>query len=265
MAMPVDLVLVRHGESEGNFVRDQARHGDDSGYTDLFATTPGRRWRLTPVGRDQARLVGDWLRAEFADGFDRHYVSPFARAKQTAGLLALPNDPRWYVNRTIRERDWGDIGSIPRQEFESRPEYQLNAKQQRSDPLYWVPPGGESIAHVAENRVRNFLETLDRELGDRRVVAVTHGEFIMAVRLLLERWDDEEYGAIMADPGQRLHTCEVLHYSRRDPRDGRVEGRLAWLRRAHPDLSGGVPAVAASPWARFDYRLPGNDELLDQS
>lgn len=280
MGMPNDLVLVRHGEAEGNVVRDRARHGDESGYTETFVTTPGRRWRLTDNGRAQARCAGDWIREEFAAcGFDRFYASPFTRTSQTAARLALrwPDGdtgegtdahgrPRWYLNRGIRERDWGDIGSVPRQEFESRPEYALNAVRQRTDPLYWVPPGGESIAQVAENRVRNFLDTLHRELDGKRVLAVTHGEFMWATRLVLERLDDDEFVHCTQDPEQRIGNCEVLHYTRIDPETGRVSGRLEWLRRARPvatdDGAGWVMQVA--PWQHIAYRLYLNDALADE-
>lgn len=272
MVMPNDLVLVRHGEAEGNVVREQARHGDESGYTERFVTTPGRRWQLTDAGRRQARCAGAWIRAEF-DGFDRFYASPFTRTKQTATQLALRwavddqpgrGGPRWYLNRSLRERDWGDIGSIPRKEFSDRPEYALNAQRQRSDPLYWVPPGGESIAQVAENRVRNFLDTLHRELGGERVLAVTHGEFIWATRLVLERLDDDEFVRLTDDDSQRIGNCEIVHYTRRDPSTGAISDRLEWLRRSRPvgDHAAGWQ-MQVGEWRRMEYRLYLGDTLAD--
>ncbi|SDS85491.1 Broad specificity phosphatase PhoE [Microlunatus soli] len=271
--MPNDLVLVRHGEAEGNVVREQARQGDESGYTERFVTTPGRRWQLTADGREQARCAGAWIRTVF-DGFDRYYASPFTRTTQTATWLALsrPADdrqgedrrPRWYLNRSLRERDWGDVGSIPRKEFTDRPEYALNARRQRTDPLYWVPPGGESIAQVAENRVRNFLDTLHRELAGRRVLAVTHGEFIWATRLVLERLDDDEFVRLTDDDGQRIGNCEIVHYTRRDPGSGAISDRLEWLRRSRPigDHRTGW-RMQVDDWQRIEYRLYLGDTLAD--
>ena len=147
---------------------------------------------------------------------------------------------RWLLNRALRERDWGDIGTISRTEFESRPEYALSARNRHRDPLYWTPPGGESIAHVSENRVRNVLDTLHREASGR-VIAVTHGEMMMAFRLTLERLSDEGYEALDADPTQRLPNCAVLHYSRRGPGTSRTSSGdpLRWLRRAAPVLGRG--------------------------
>ena len=90
MAMPNELVLVRHGHSEGNFVVDQSKLGDDSFYTPDFTERPGHQWRLTEEGREQARITGEWIMNNIGK-FDRYYVSPYIRTKETAGLLGLPD------------------------------------------------------------------------------------------------------------------------------------------------------------------------------
>ena len=161
MSMPNNLVLVRHGQSAGNIVVDMEKNGDLSAFTDTYITTPGHQWRLSDLGRQQAPTAGAFIR-ETMEPFDKFFCSPFVRAKETAGWLGLP-DAKWRKNRALRERDWGDIGCLPRTEFEARAEYEMNAKMKQLDPLYWVPPGGESIAHFAENRVRNVCDTLHRE------------------------------------------------------------------------------------------------------
>ena len=51
MGMPNDLVLVRHGHSEGNKAIEASKKGDLSFHTDAFAATPGHQWRLTDEGR----------------------------------------------------------------------------------------------------------------------------------------------------------------------------------------------------------------------
>jgi broad specificity phosphatase PhoE len=258
--MPNDLVLVRHGESEGNVAMEAGKAGDRRHFTDEFMTTPGHQWRLTPTGCAQAQAIGDWIASEVGD-FDRHYVSPYVRTKETAGHLGLAG-AQWRLNRALRERDWGDIGARPIEEFKSRPEFKWNAEMKRSDPLYWVAPGGESIAHVAEDRVRNVLDTLHRESAEQRVICVCHGEVMWAFRLVLERIDDSEFVTLDKDPAEKIHNCTALHYTRLDPATGEQARRPMWKRRAHPELRDGRWQVTVGPWQRIEFRLPTNAELL---
>jgi broad specificity phosphatase PhoE len=265
MTMPLDLVLVRHGESEGNVAVEADKTGDTALFTDAYMTTPGHQWRLTEHGREQARTIGAWVAAEFPK-FHRYYSSPYVRTKETAGWMQLPG-ARWLLNRALRERDWGEIGSIPKTEFQSRPEYELNAKHRKSDPLYWVAPGGESIAFVAEDRVRNVLDTLHRECSEQQVVCVTHGEVMWAFRLVLERMDDLRFAELDADPTAKIHNCMALHYSRVNPMDpDDVSRRLEWMRTARPlfDESTGTWSTEVSGWTHVEYSAFSSDDLLEQ-
>lgn len=263
MSMPDNLVLVRHGQSEGNLATEAAKDGDNRYYTDAFLTTPGHQWRLTEEGQQQARTIGRWITSEF-ERFHRYYVSPFVRTRETAGYMGMPG-AQWMMNRALRERDWGDIGSLTRTEFLTRPEFRENAKMFKMDPLYWTPPGGESIAHVAENRVRNILSTLHRECSEQDVIAVTHGEMMWAFRLMLERWNDEEFIANDADKSMKIRNCQAVHYTRLDPNTGERHARLAWVRTATPVIdreTGEWTVVAVGDWKRFDAALLSNEELL---
>lgn len=266
MSMPRDLVLVRHGQSDGNVASQAAREGDLRFYTDAFITTPGHRWRLTPTGTAQAAAIGGWLQQEFParpeapSGFDRLLVSPYVRTRETAADLDLPG-AEWMRNRALRERDWGDIGSLPREQFETDPRYEDNARLHRVDPLYWVAPGGESIAQVAEDRVRNVLDTLHRENSERRVLCVTHGEFMWATRLVLERWDDEQFNANDSDPTYRIENGQALHYTRVCPDTGELAPRLAWRRNATPVLHDGTWTRQVSSWTSIGRDLESNESL----
>lgn len=261
MGMPNHLVLVRHGQSEGNVATDAAKAGDTSYYTDAFTTTPGHQWRLTPTGRAQAECAGRWIDTHIGT-FDRYYTSPYVRTRETAARLGL-SDAAWRINRALRERDWGDIGSVPRGEFESLPEFRHNAAMKALDPLYWQPPGGESIAGVAEDRVRNVCDTLHRECDSGTVICVGHGELMWAFRLLLERLDDDTFVALDADRSEKIHNCEVLHYTRIDPDTGAQAPRLSWLRRARPvaaDTDGFEMVVGE--WVEFHTHTYTSAELL---
>lgn len=263
MGMPNDFVLIRHGQSEGNLATEASKAGDNSWYTDAFTATPGHRWRLTETGICQARTTGAWVAEHVASMFDTYLVSPYVRTRETAGHLRLPG-ARWRLNRALRERDWGDIGALPKDQFAQRRELELNYRMSNSDALYWVPPGGESIAQVAEDRVRNVLSTLHREATGQRVVAVTHGEAMWAFRLVLERLDDEQFVALDADRAEKIHNCEVLHYTRLDPRTGVQSPRLSWLRRAYPAVVDGEWTMIERPWATMEVRTYDNDALLSR-
>jgi broad specificity phosphatase PhoE len=255
MAMPEDLVLVRHGHSEGNLAVDKSKQGDDSLYTQEFREIPGHRWRLTPEGVEQAKTAGKWIVENFPDGFFRYYVSSYVRTKETAANLGLP-DAEWRIDPRLRERDWGDINAVPRSEFEEL--YSQNAKMKKIDSLYWRPPGGESIADV-RLRIRNIFDTIHRECADRQVLIVTHGETMWATRAQLEYMQDEEWVEADKDPKQKLLNAHVIHYSRKDPSTGVIAKNMNWVRRICPYALG-----TDTGWLPINRRIFTNNELLEQ-
>lgn len=260
--MPMNLLLIRHGESDGNIAVESAKHGDPRHYTDKFMTIPGHQWRLSPKGREQAATTGTWVNEKF-DSFDRYIVSPYVRTRETAGLLGL-HGAQWMLNRAVRERDWGDIGSLTRDDFKSRTELRANYHMFKIDPLYWQPAGGESIAQVAENRVRNLLDTLHRETSEKDVVVVAHGEFMWATRMVLERWNDEEFLVRDADKSQKITNAQVIWYTRKNPWTGEVARKLSWVMVASPELDeSGQWGMMIRDWEQFDSGLLTNAELLD--
>lgn len=59
--MPQDLVLIRHGQSEGNVAFEAAKHGDLSLMDDRYRARPAADYRLTGEGRTHAHRAGDWV------------------------------------------------------------------------------------------------------------------------------------------------------------------------------------------------------------
>jgi len=252
--MPNELVLVRHGHSEGNFVVDKSKQGDDSFYTPDFRERPGHRWRLTAEGRKQAQNTGAWILENIGGKFDRYYVSPYVRTRETAALLGLPG-AEWRIDQRLRERDWGEIGSMPRAEFKSA--YPQSYFIKEIDALFWRPPGGESIADV-RLRVRNLFDTLHRECSGQRIIIVTHGEFMWSARAELEYMTDEEWVLSDKDSSQKIHNSQIIHYTRNNFQSGETEKYIGWLR-------------SICPWKGIDTKwLPikrkrfSNEELLEQ-
>lgn len=261
MGMPLDLYVIRHGESEANVIISAGEQGDDSLYTQDNVTVPDRSWRLTGTGRKQADCIGRWLVSQ-QQLFDRYLVSPYVRTRETAATMALPK-ARWEETRVLRERSWGEINTITKAEFKAN--YGRNWLFKATDPLYWRPPAGESIADVAEDRVHNLLTSLNRRADGESVVMVSHEDFMLALMLTLEDISDEEFMHRADSPEWKITNCSCLHYSRRDPDTGRTYKRLRWEQTARPVLNEatGKWEVQVSPWREFSRPILSNGDLVD--
>ena len=144
------LILVRHGQSEGNAAGLLLGRIDSP---------------LTEHGRDQARSL-----AGAVAGATRLIASPLERARDTAEALGtgLPVeiDERW-IEVDYGEYDGRRLGDVPADVWAAW----------RSDPTF-TPPGGESMAE-AGSRVRTACEELFADpdgdaRGDGVVVVVSH-------------------------------------------------------------------------------------------
>ena len=150
------LLLIRHAESEGN--RDA-----------VFTATPAVG--LTERGREQALSAAGWIRANHVAG--RIVTSPFARARETATILAdvlaVPVD----VEPDLRERDYGLLAGKPY--ATPRPDYD------RSRYWLWRPEEGETLVEVAA-RVGAVLDRIAATTSAHDVVVVSHGAVMMAAQ-----------------------------------------------------------------------------------
>lgn len=236
MTMPRNLVLVRHGESEGNVAVKLSKRGDHSAYTDEFVERHSSEWRLTDLGVEQAQQAGAWLRENIGSEFGRYYTSEYERAKETAFYLSLPN-AIWYRDFSLRERNWGDLDVMSEQQKRIR--FSEVIKRRKTDGLYWTPPNGESHADLCMRLVRT-LHTLHRECTDMDVIIVCHGEVIRAFRFLLERWTPRQFteNDSSRNPYDKIHNCQIVHYTRINPETGEEAPHLDWVRSVCPtDLS----------------------------
>lgn len=259
MTMPIDLVLVRHGESEANAAKRRAQDGDASAYNAQFRNRHTRSFRLTARGRDQAAAAGQWLTREFLDGsvgFDRYITSEYVRAMETAGLLSLPGAV-WFRHFYLTERDWGDLELLPPAEREEK--FGAALAMRDIEPFFWTPPNGESFATLCL-RLDRVLYTLHRECSDKRVLIVCHGEVMWAFRVLLERMSQTRFKKLhlSKDPDTRIDNCQVLHYTRRNPETGELARYANWMRMVRPTQS----PIWKQDWQTFVRPRYTNDELL---
>ena len=170
------IVLVRHGESEGNVKHE-------------INDNPARIVNLTERGRAQAVAAAERLRTT---RFTHAYASQFPRAQQTAAILLRQHPVELNIDARLNERRSGMDG----QHVDTFNDYV------REDYLRIKPPRGESFIEQME-RLKNFLDETAMRHPDGIVLAVSHENPIVAVRALT-----------VSDPEQvmlsSLGNCESL-------------------------------------------------------
>jgi broad specificity phosphatase PhoE len=153
------------------------RHGEVSNPQQiLYARLP--RFQLSEAGKLQAKNVAEALsRQPLAAVFS----SPLLRARQTAELVAAPHSLSIHISTLLNEvltpyEGW------PVSEF-----------SKVHDIYDGIPEGYEQPQDLVR-RVRRFIRRVSREFADRHIVAVTHGDIILSVRLWAENvpWASEQ-------------------------------------------------------------------------
>lgn len=183
---PRRIILVRHGQSEGNV--------DEAVYTRVADPRIG----LTEQGVAEAEECGRKIRKVIEeDGAEDwkvyFYVSPYRRGLETLRNLAkafersriagVREEPR------LREQDFGNFQNEEQMKIEK-------ATRARYGRFFYRFPNGESAADVYD-RITGFRETLrtDIDIGrfqppgkqspDMNLVLVSHG---LTLRVFLMRW-----------------------------------------------------------------------------
>lgn len=227
-----ELVLVRHGESEGNVAHKRSSQGDHSLYSGEFMKRHSSLWRLTEKGKEQAQQAGAWLKDHGQidkEPFDYHYTSEFLRAMETAALMNLP-DAHWFTETHCRERDWGQWDLTAQKD-------KSNAEEDRRKRhgLYFAPGGGESLAQVLL-RVDSMLQFMHQRLHGKRVLMVCHGELMWAFRIRFERLNQISYMdmAAKACEKERIHNGCILRFSRKDPDTKELHNDFLWRQLVTP-------------------------------
>jgi len=169
---PNRILLIRHGESQGNIDINQ------------YQTVPDYALILTPKGIEQSKQAGDRIKEIIGSESVHVYLSPYVRTRQTfqhlktsieTNVKKVVEDPR------IREQDWGHL---------RHPNENEEIRRQRDgfSTFYYRIPDGESGADVYD-RVSTFLETLHRDFNKKEypqnALIITHG---LTLRLFLMRW-----------------------------------------------------------------------------
>ena len=250
-----DLLIMRHGESEGNAANRRDELGDEKSLSTLYADRHSYHLRLSAKGRAQPLAAGRWLNAH--DVVPTHFVvSEYMRAKETAVLLGLPN-AAWSVNRHLVERDWGQLEGVSGKERKRLFMPQLRAFHR--EPFYWRPEGGETMAEVCE-RVNMFLVELALTKPRAKTLVVCHGEVMWAFRIVLEDMLVQKFKELhfSTDKLHKMYNCQMLHYTSKVPRGmKRTPGGL-WRRMIRPTEE---PALVTN-WEEIHPVTYTNERLL---
>jgi broad specificity phosphatase PhoE len=169
---PHRIILIRHGESQGNHNRE------------IYATIPDYALELTEKGKEQASSAGRKLKQMIGDESVFFYISPLWRTRMTFEEIAHEFDQdqfRYREEPRIREQEWGHLRNLDDNEV-------IDEARNTFGSFYYRIPEGESAADVYD-RISDFFGTLHRDFEKdhfpQNVIIVTHG---MTLRLFLMRW-----------------------------------------------------------------------------
>lgn len=225
--LPENFMLVRHGLSEANiFQKGHFPNGVKlETVPEEFGTRHDSLMRLSQHGTEQAEAAGVWLKKWLEDNnsenFDRFYVSPHLRTKETAAHLDLGGE--WRLDDRLRERDWGLLAPLSKEVQDTEWKDVMAMKDQNE--WYWQPPSGESLATGVRTRFTQLMDSLYRKPGAKNIIAVTHGELIRTAQFVLERMTPQQWLKMDANPAYTVKNCMVIHYTTVNPKTGEKSDR----------------------------------------
>lgn len=231
---PRHLVLVRHGESEGDVRRKLGTQ----------AVKHPKNEHQTERGHKQSQITGRWIaryimQAYGIKNFDVYLTSPLIRTKQSAESLGLSSE--WKEEPRVSERSRGDIQGMTKQQHKEK--YPDSYQKMLEYPFYWVPPGGESILAVSHRlgELVNNLENVDN------VLVMTHRDVLWAAHVPLDKLTLDDVEHIHTD---LIHNGQVVHYTNINPGSGLAESEgYTWKRSIDP--SADFAMTKASDWVQI--------------
>lgn len=214
VSRPSLLVLVRHAESARNVAKKGNTFFLDDESRKAVQGIADHHVPITDEGRRQAELTGRALRADVGT-FDFVYHSGYRRTQETAEHLLAAYTPgereAMHVRHHLflRERDAGWTYDMTTAEAEAAFPW-LQGYWDTFGRFFARPPGGESLAEVAE-RVYLFLGMLFRDRPGKRILVVSHGGTLRVFRYLLERWTHDEF--LERWESEPVANCAVTTYA----------------------------------------------------
>lgn len=225
--LPIDLILIRHGESERNLIgKNKEIIFDEEEYNSIHSS----KFRLTEEGRKQSIITGEYIKENISNNFDKYYTSDYIRTKETAALLNLEN-ALWESDFLIRERDNGVLSGLS--DIQKEILYPNEILRKKQNLFYFAPIGGESISNVCL-RVELFLSLLSRNASNMRVIVVTHGHVLRSFRIRLEKMNHNEIEELYKEENKTILNTQIIYYSRKNPNTNEISSNLKYRKMVCP-------------------------------
>lgn len=190
------LVLVRHGESQGN------RDNLFTGWLDL---------PLTDRGRQEARAAGAALR-RLGVVFDVAFTSALVRTIETSRLLLAQTNSGPVETRSataLNERNYGDLAGLDKEQ--ARAKFGADQIQQWRRAYAIAPPGGESLRDTAARVLPLYVGAiLPAVMRGGATLVVAHGNSLRALVMTLDQLTPDQIERV------EISTGEILRYSLND-------------------------------------------------
>ena len=169
MSLTTHVVIIRHGQSQGN------AEGRFGGHTD----TP-----LSPRGRKQAQATAKALASE---KFSAIYSSDLPRAIETASPLAKLVGVPLETSDALRERSVGVMEGLTFEEAAEQHPEQYQALLRRD--FEHVLAGGESYRQTLDRASRQLDEAIEQHKGGRIVLFAHTGTICILILHLMGALD----------------------------------------------------------------------------
>ena len=172
MSLTTHVVIIRHGQSQGN------AEGRFGGHTD----TP-----LSPRGRLQAEATALALASE---KFDAIYSSDLHRAIETASPLVKLTGVTLNTTEALRERSVGVMEGLTFEEAAEQHPEQYQALLHRD--FEHVLLGGESYRQMLDRASRKFDEVIEQHKGGRIAIFTHTGSICILILHIMGALDAPE-------------------------------------------------------------------------
>ena len=190
---PKRIILVRHGESEGNLDRN------------TYANKQDFKLLLTSKGIKQAEAAGKQLKEIISDESALFFVSPMWRTRMTFEYMVKEMGAgfkyAWNEDPRLREQEWGHFRDL-------KANVQIDDERNKFGTFYYRIKDGESCADVYD-RVRDFMHSLHRsfvnEKLEENIVIVTHGRTLRIFLMRWFKWTVEEFESL-----RNPKNCEIV-------------------------------------------------------
>lgn len=245
------IVFVRHAESEMNVRNIQ------SCSPDIFP--------LTKVGEKQAKAYAKTV----DEDIDVVIASPLLRTKQTAEIIAKKIGKDVITDEALREYGWGEWNSLEREELEKLESYQEYKKVTSLEEkfAYRLGGNGETRQEVID-RVRAFVEKINKEYAGKTVMLVAHGGVYAALSHALRNTSFGQYFVDQDVPYVTPHPFYVdtdntefdLHKHRVDKVTMPCESCGGTMQRI-PEVIDCWFEAGSMPYAEFHYPFENKDQF----